>query len=288
MVTGRHSFFANMSLGFSAVMAMTVAAMASPALGQPSRVVSLNVCTDQLAMLIAGEGQLVSVSHLALDPSVSAMAEAAREYAVNHGSAEEVFMMKPDLVLAGTYTTASTVNLLRKLGIRVEEFAPATSLENIREDIRRMGELLHRKQRAESILSDFDAELAALMAQPPTGKTVALYYANSDTSGGGTLVDAIVEIAGFENIGRQLGLVGTTRLSLEDLILADPDIVVLGGHRYSTPALAEANFSHPAFEAFMQGRIAVSVPPPVTICGGPVALEAARALRTAAQGENGT
>ncbi|PKP83954.1 MAG: ABC transporter substrate-binding protein, partial [Alphaproteobacteria bacterium HGW-Alphaproteobacteria-2] len=51
----------------------------------PARVVSINVCTDQLAMLLAAPGQLLSVSHLARDPYSSAMAAEARAWPANRG-----------------------------------------------------------------------------------------------------------------------------------------------------------------------------------------------------------
>ena len=41
----------------------------------PARVVSINLCTDQLAMLLAAPGQLLSVSHLAREPQSSSMLE---------------------------------------------------------------------------------------------------------------------------------------------------------------------------------------------------------------------
>ena len=49
-------------------------APAAPAGAAPLRVVSINLCTDQLAMLLAAPGQLVSVTHLARDPEASVMA----------------------------------------------------------------------------------------------------------------------------------------------------------------------------------------------------------------------
>ena len=55
---------------YAAVLASTLAGhSAMPGLHaeQPQRVVSMNLCTDQLAMLIARPGQLHSVSHLASD-----------------------------------------------------------------------------------------------------------------------------------------------------------------------------------------------------------------------------
>ena len=64
----------------------------------PLRVVSINVCTDQLAMLLAKPQQLLSVSYMASDPESAVLHEMAQNYHPNHGLAEEIFLMKPDLI----------------------------------------------------------------------------------------------------------------------------------------------------------------------------------------------
>lgn len=132
----------------------------------PQRVVSINVCTDQLALLLAGEGQLQSVSYLSQDPELSVMAAKAQKVTVNHAQAEEVFLMKPDLVLAGTFSSRATVGLLRRLGVRVEEFAPARSFGDIEAHLRRMGELLGRQAEASSEVDKMKAALAVIRPQP--------------------------------------------------------------------------------------------------------------------------
>ncbi|AWC21190.1 corrinoid ABC transporter substrate-binding protein [Aminobacter sp. MSH1] len=261
---------------------------AAPAAAEPpKRVVSMNVCTDQLAMLLAGAGQLHSVSYLARDPDTSVLAERARGLVVNHGLAEEVFLMQPDMVLAGTYTTRSTVALLRRLGIRVEEFAPDNSIAEIRSNILRMGEVLERRERAAELVADLDRGVAELAARPASDMTVATYYANSYTSGAGTLVDDIVKLSGLVNVADRLGLSGTARLPLEMLVLAQPDLIAGGGERYDAPALAQENFVHPAYRAIAGQDSAVPIPARFTICGAPFTLEAARLLRDAAAGKDG-
>lgn len=265
-------------------LAGVVSGTIAPAIAEPPRrVVSMNVCTDQLAMLVAGEGQLHSVSYLASDPDTSVLSERAKGLAVNHGLAEEVFLMQPDLVLAGTYTTRSTVALLRRLGIRVEEFAPDSSIAEIRANLVRMGEVLERRERAAELVAELDNGVAELAARPASGKTVATYYANSYTSGAGTLVDDIVELSGLVNVGDRLGLTGTARLPLEMLVLAQPDLIAGGGERYEAPALAQENFVHPAYRAITAMGKPIPVPARYTICGAPFTLEAARLLRNAAE-----
>lgn len=248
----------------------------------PQRVVSTNLCTDQMAMLMAAPGQLKSVSFLATEEGTSAMADEAARYPLNHGQAEEIFLLQPDLVLAGTYTAQATVGLLRNLGFRVEQFAPASSFEEVRNDLLRMGALLHREQRAAELVAELDAGLADLAAHKPPARNVAIYYANSYTSGSGTLADAIVQAAGLTNLGDTLGFHGMTRLPLELLVAANPDIILEGDNQYGAPALARQNFSHPAFTA-LTGK-AVAIPDKYTICGAPFTLEASRMLQRAASG----
>lgn len=264
-----------------------LAAVRPAAAEPPKRVVSMNVCTDQLAMLVAGEGQLHSVSYLARDPETSVLAERAMDLVVNHGLAEEVFLMQPDIVLAGTYTTRSTVSLLRRLGMRVEEFTPDNSVADIRANIVRMGEVLERRERAAELVTELDRGAAELAVRPASGKTVATYYANSYTSGAGTLVDDIVRLSGLVNVADSLGLSGTARLPLEMLVLAEPDLIAGGGESYDAPALAQENFVHPAYRAIARQGSAVPVPARYTICGAPFTLEAVRLLRDAADSKGG-
>ncbi|TDR33471.1 iron complex transport system substrate-binding protein [Aquamicrobium defluvii] len=241
----------------------------------------MNVCTDQLAMLIAGEGQLHSVSALAADPRNSAMAEDAQAFQANHALAEEIFLMQPDLVLAGTFSARATVGLLRRLGLRVEEFAPASSFTDIRDDIARIGQLLHRQERAAELVSQLDEGLARLKAGPHSGRTIALYEPNSYTAGGGTLANEIFKAAGLVNIAEGLGITGSTRLPLEQLIMAKPDLIGRSSSDYGAPALAQENLVHPAFRALSRQEV-IDLPVAKMICGAPFTLDAAFLLQDAA------
>jgi len=244
----------------------------------PQRVVSMNVCTDQLAMMIAQPGQLHSVSWLAADPSVSALADQVGDLVLNHGLAEEVFLMKPDLILSGVFSTRATVQLLKRLGFHVEEFEPASSFDDIRKNITRMGKLLGNEERAHALIAGFDRELAELNAIPSTDQTLALYYANNYTSGIGTLADEIVDTSGLINLGKKLGYSGTVKLPLELLVTAEPDLVVGRDRNYIVPSKAQENFKHPAYLAITGADRGVSMESRYWVCGTPFTLNAARKL----------
>jgi len=272
-----------MHAGSIVIFSSCLLATAAPALlaeeQGPSRVVSMNLCTDQLAMLVAKPGQLFSVSDLAADPLGSVLAEQARGIPVNHGFAEEVLVMKPDLVLATVFTPRATVALLRRMGLRVEQFAPESSLEDIRTNVRKMGHALGRSPRAEEIVAVFDRELALVRGSTSPGAPLAaLYYSQNLTSGAKTLGDDVVSSAGLRNLSRELGLRGMARLTLETVMMAEPDVLVTGHKPSNAPALAYENFQHPAMRRLLLKSQQAPVPDKYWICGGPFTIEAVRLL----------
>lgn len=246
--------------------------------GAPARVVSLNLCTDQLAMLLAAPGQLVAVSNLAADPMMSAMAGAAARYRATRGQAEEVFLLRPDLVLAGSFTTRATVELLRRLGVRVELFPPPASLADVAAQMRAVGAALGRAAEGERLALSFEAGLAALAAAPGDASgdaseerpRAALYYAGGYSGGAESLAGDIVVAAGFANIAEEAGLPSGGRLALELLILAMPDLVITGAS-YPGASRAEEILRHPAFAGL---RRAEGVSDADWVCGTPRVLDA--------------
>lgn len=248
---------------------------------RPGRVMSLNICTDQLAMLLAGPGQLVSVSFLSGDPSLSVLHERAGAYPQNHGLAEEVFLAEPDLVLTGTYSLHNTTALLRGAGVRVEEFPFTQTLDTIPDDIRRMGRLLGREAAAEALARSFSSELARVeSARCAMRPTAIAWDQNGVALGAGTLADSAMRAAGLRNLAAELGYAGMTPLPLELLVVHRPDIVILPERLVPAPSLADQALAHPALRA-LQGSLAGRfVPAGAWTCGGPSTIEAVKALAT--------
>ncbi|TCP44246.1 ABC transporter substrate-binding protein [Rhodovulum marinum] len=242
----------------------------------PRRVVSINLCTDQLAMLVAAPGQLVSVSDLAADPRSSAMAEAARAFPANRGGAEEILALRPDLVLAGRFSDPATLSMLRRLGIPVEQFDLTRSLDEIPAQIRQAGRALDREARAEALVAAFQARRAELAQSTGDRPVAAIFHPNGFTQGAGTLSDDIMAQAGFDNLAARLGRRGGGRLSLEDLVMADPDLLVVS-RPYPATSRAEEILTHPALRATRAARAPAFTGPDWT-CGTPLVLDAVARL----------
>ena len=243
----------------------------------PSRVVSMNLCTDQLAMMLAAPGQLASVSYIARDRRASAMAEDAMAYPINHGRAEEIYLLKPDLVIAGTFSTRATTDMLRRFGVPVAVFEPAYSLDDVPARIAQMGTVLGREEAANALITEFEAAMShiATTTAPPRA---ALYAANGYTSGQHSLAGQILEAAGFANIAAELGYSHSGVLPLELLAMADPDVVITT-RPYERPSRSEEILAHPVVSALSRRPDTGEMRDAEWVCGTPHVLNAIQKLR---------
>ena len=233
----------------------------------PERVVSINLCTDQLAMLLAAPGQLISVSHLATDARSSAMAVEAAGWPANRGRAEDVYLLAPDLVLAGNHTTPATVEMLRRLGIAVEVFPHATGFADVTAQLTRMGDVLGREPEAAAAVAAFEAGLAALAGAPAAdAPRAALYQAGGWSSGRASLPGEVLAAAGLANVASELGLPAGGFLPLEVLVRAAPDLIVTG-QPWPGASRAEDRAAHPALRD--AGRAAAALSDRDWVCGLP-------------------
>ncbi|MFW5654400.1 MAG: ABC transporter substrate-binding protein [Roseicyclus sp.] len=257
---------------------------AAPARAEaPARVVSMNLCTDQLAMMVAAPGQLHSVSILAADPRASAMAGEARGHVLNRGLAEEIYLMEPDLVIVGSFSGRATIDMLERLGIPVAVFEPAYGLDAVRDRLRQMGEALGREAAAEALIADYDARLAALRVAVEARPDAALYYANGYTSGNRTLAGQILLAAGFENAAEEAGFSSGGFLPLEVLAMLSPDALITARPGPGA-SRSDAILDHPVVQALREGRARGSFTDRDWVCGTPHvlgAIEGLGALRAA-------
>lgn len=224
-------------------------------------------------MMLAGPEQLHSVSYIALDPRASAMVEEARAYEINHGLAEEIYLMQPDLVIAGAFSTRATVAMLRRLDIPVVVFDPAYSLSDVRDRIMQMGGILSRRDAAQAMVAEFDERLASLKAEVKERPRAVLYYANGYTSGDQSLAGQILSTAGYDNAADEAGYSAGMKIPLEVLAVTNPDIVITS-QPYPGASRSEDILAHPVVQNLRRTQGGTTITDHDWICGTPHVLRA--------------
>ena len=244
-------------------------AWSSPVDAKPVRIVSINVCTDQLLLQLADRSSIASLSALALDPRSSTMTEQTDGIPTNNGLAEEVIAHTPDLVLASGFSSRPTLDLLRRLGYAVFTMPVATDLEAVRQNVREVARAVGEEERGARLIEAFDARIAAARPAPESPRPLAaLFWANAYTSGRGTLTGAIVEAAGFRSLGSESGLTGIAPLPLEALIVARPRVLITGTKRGGR-AQGEEILSHLALVRTIGPARRIAIPDAFWLCGTP-------------------
>lgn len=247
----------------------------------PQRIASLNLCTDQLVLMLVPRKRIVSVSDWATRPESSYMAAAARGIPTNHGLAESALAQNPDLILAGEYTDVTMVSLLRQLGYRVEVVKVPRNLDEARDYILHVGNLLGETAAAQKLIEGMNQRLqhidAQLRGQPSL--LAAAYAPNGLTVGRGAVLAQIIERAGWRNLGSELNISGYGQLSLEQLLIAQPRLLVLDVTAQSNgDSIAQRYLAHPALQSLSQSAHIVTMPPRLSECVGPMTVDAIELL----------
>ena len=265
-------------MGAKAVMAvLLLASLAAPASAKPQRIVSLNLCADLLLLQLAERGRIASLTHLATDVELSAFAQLAADIPPNHGLAEEVLAHDPDLVIGSALTTLPTIALLGQLGRRVLTLPPAESFAEVRALVMLVAEAIGEPERGRALIADMDARLAVIPPPPRRPERAVVYEPHGYTAGHHTLVDEVIRAAGMANVAAELGVVGHQPLSLEVLVLAEPDRLIVSSYRPDQASLARTLLEHPALRPEMASR-SIVLPSRLWVCGNPIVVEAVERL----------
>jgi iron complex transport system substrate-binding protein len=229
------------------------------------RVVSLNVCADQMLVLLAPE-KVAALSPLARDPALSFVAGLARRLPVVRASAEAVMRLAPDLVLGGAFGAQTTLALLEREGLRVIRIDMPQDFDGIRKQTRALAALLGVPERGEALIAAMDARLAALPRRAHR-LSALVWQARGYTAGPGTLMDAVLREAGLANAsdGRRVGL--------ESLLRHPPDLLVTTVPP-DDPSLATEALGWAALDRIPRKEL----PPALTVCAGPFTVQAAERL----------
>lgn len=260
-----------------AVLLLALCCGTSAGVAAPQRVMSLNLCADQLLMALLPESRLVSITWLSRtegDPELLAL---AARLPVNHGSAEEVLQVRPDLVVAGRFTTGTTRALLKRTGVRLLEIEPVADWDGIRRVTREVAAAVGERERGERLLAAMDADLAALAARQAAEPVRVIGWggAGDDVPGRDTLFNTILETAGGLNVAAQD--VAPRTFDVEQVLRLRPQLLLRGAAYGGKPALRNAAALHPALRRQYAGRM-LQYPEAVYGCGVPRAAQLALAL----------
>lgn len=238
------------------------------------RIVSLDYCADQYVMQFAPRGAIAALSPDAAKDFSYHRARAAGFPSVRP-RVEDVLALRPTLVVRSFGGDAGIDAALADAGVAVVQLGYPQTLAEVRGELLRVGAALGAAEAAQGLARDFDARLAAL--PDAKVKPTALYMTPGGvTTGGGSLIDAMMAHAGLSNFASSAGW---SALPLERLASERPDIIVAAFYGESGADSDQWSAArHPIAAAQLRGRPVAQLSGASVSCGAWYTLDAVEAM----------
>jgi iron complex transport system substrate-binding protein len=257
--------FASMAV---AAVAMFGGISPASAVGLP-RIVSMNVCTDQLVLALADPEQILGLSRYSRDGWQSPAARDISRYPVLSGGAEDVLVLKPDIVIASLFDKHSTRELLKANGLHLTELAVPRTLDEAKAQIREIGDLAGHPDRAAAEVARLDAALARARGAVAARHFRVLPLSRRGwVAGSDSFVGSLLAETGLFNAAGDLGFGFGGFASLEAIVSAKPDLIVVSQAGDHAGDDGQAFLLHPALARFYPAAKRIVIPERLTECGG--------------------
>lgn len=228
--------------------------------GPPQRIISLAPSITEILFALQLEDKIVGVSNFCQYPPAARKKEKIGDYA--HPSLEKILALKPDLVIGlAEGELRSLVARLAELKIPVYISNPGNVAEIIF-SIRRIGELNGAAKKGLEIAGRMEQKVKQIREKVESlPKPRVLHLLNFDpllSAGKGTFINDLIRLAG----GRNLAESATgkyPRLSLEEVLGMDPEVILLASMKSADPLLAQRQWWErwKTITAVRQGRVYV-------------------------------
>lgn len=258
---------------FAFVSALSLA-FGAEAGAAPLRVASLNLCTDELLLMIAAPDQIASVTHLSQSRAESPLWRQASRFRRNDGTLLSIVPLKPDFVLTMGGGARDRVRIAETLGIATLDLGFPASIADIEASIRRVARALGREPQGKRLL----AQIAALKASPPPRQPDTIWLGGGGRSvGASSLASEWMALAGF----RQRALAGD-RVTLEQLISRPPEVLLRSDYRAGEYSGEQRWLNHPLAGKARAARV-IPIDGRRWTCMGPAMIAEVERLRKVAR-----
>ncbi len=230
--------------------------------GPAQKVVSLAPSNTEILFAIGAGSQVVGRDEFSDYPeeakAINSVGGSMGQY-----SAEAIVALKPDLVLAAEINTPELVKQLEGLGVTVYYLKNPTTLEGMYDNLVLVGQLTGHVEEANALVESLKARVAAVDEKiAPLSSRVSVFYeidasdaAKPYTYGPGSFGDLLIDRAGGFNVGNSLKD-AYPQMSLEQLVAANPSVIVLGDSMWgTTPDAVKARPGWEGIAAVQNGQI---------------------------------
>lgn len=205
---------------------------------KPEKIISLTLTTDEMLLSLVDKNRITALSHLSDDPGLSNVVNEAADISVKAKlELESLIALQPDLIIVADWTDENAVSQLRDSNITVYSLATPNSINEVKDAVLKVSELVGEKDRGLEVINWMDQKLNVVDSKVSTLKEdERLRVLSCDsffyTYGIGTTFDDISEKAGIINLASDEGMIMWQEISKEIIVELNPDVLLLPSWSY--------------------------------------------------------
>jgi iron complex transport system substrate-binding protein len=253
---------------------------------EPQRIVSLAPSNTEIVCAIDACDRLVGVTDF--DDYPAEVVEIDKVVTMAQVDVEAVVAAEPDLVLAAgnELTPTAIIDQIADLGMPVLVLYPE-SLDEVSANIELVGMAVGRDGEAAALVGEMATRVEAVeeavadLERPRTFYEVSVFEGTIYTAGEQSFLASLIETAGGEPV---TGDALSTSIELEELVAADPELILLGDATYDptiTPETVAQRQGWETMTAVDDGRVVVVSEDVVITRPGPRIVDGLEALARA-------
>lgn len=195
---------------------------------EPEKVISIAPNMTELVFALGKEQKLIGRTEYCDYPEAATKIESIGS--MMKPDIEKVISLEPDVVFVSTHFDEENRKKLADLGIKVVGLYEEHEMTGVYTMIETLGTTLNAKETASTVVADMKAKVDDVTAKVANEKKPSVYYVvgfgegGDYTASGNTFIGKMIEMAGGENIAKD---VEGWSYSKESLVEADPEYIII-------------------------------------------------------------
>lgn len=170
---------------------------------------------------------------------------------------EKILNLNPDLILVSTHFNKKMLEKIESFGIPIIGIYGEEKFSGLYDVIKKVAKITNKEEKSKEIINNIQKRLKIIKKRMENKEKVKLYYVISYgrygdyTAGGNTYINDMIEIAGGENIAKDLQ---GWKYSLEKIVEKNPKIIICSKFGGTKKGLENGN-GYSELEAIKKGDL---------------------------------
>ncbi len=222
---------------------------------EPNRVISLAPSITETIFSLGAESKLIGRTDWCVYPEAASAIESIGS--LQEPNIEAIVALNPDLIIVSSLSNEDTLKKFEELNLKVVVITAQESFEGLYTVIGNVGQVLNVPVAAMVKIEALKARVAVALEKVKNVSKPTVYYAvafgesGEYTGGGDTFIHQMVEMAGGDNIAKD---VKGWSYSLEQLVEKDPEYVIVS-NKYDSKNLFTIGENYKNLSAVKKGHV---------------------------------